>query len=67
MNEMKKLALVLAVLALVIASPVMALVAINWTFGTAIALTFVNCLKIVAIEVVGSMIGSAVKFVFGTK
>jgi hypothetical protein len=67
MNEMKKLALVLAVLALVIASPVLALVAINWTFGTAIALTFVNCLKIVAIEIVGSMIGSAVKFVFGTK
>lgn len=64
---MKKLALVLAVLALVIASPVLALVAINWTFGTAIALTFVNCLKIVAIEIVGSMIGSAVKFVFGTK
>jgi hypothetical protein len=67
MNEMKKLSLILAVLALVIASPLMALIAINWSFGTAIALTLVNCLKIVAIEVVGSMIGSAVKFAFGTK
>lgn len=64
---MKKLSLILVVLALVIASPLMALVAINWSFGTAIALTFVNCLKIVAIEIVGSMIGSAVKFAFGTK
>jgi len=64
---MKNLSLILVVLALVIASPLMALVAINWSFGTAIALTFGNYLKIVAIEIVGSMIGSAVKFAFGTK